>query len=600
MNAAASDSLGQVLDRAARLVSAEQTVSARHTEWLDELQKRLREGHFHLAVLGQFKRGKSSFINALIGEAILPTAIVPLTALPTFVRWGAERTAEVFFEDDRPPVSRRTQNPEDIAALIGQYVAEEANPRNQQGVARVEVHHPAPILRQGLVLIDTPGVGSTFRHNTEATLNFLPQCDAALFVISADPPITEVEVAFLKQVAATMRKIIFVLNKADLLAEGELQQALQFLNRTLHEAIPSHGAPVIFPVSSRTGLTAQQRADAEMWKQSGMSAVEQHIMAFLATEKQKALSEAIARKAAAVLTDVRLEVELLRQSLEMPLKDLESKLQQFEEKIRQIEQQRVLAEDLLTGSRMRMTNVLEAQAEALRKRYRSLLRETAYQALYRTDLPDEKAAREALAETIPAFFERELGELSRLFNRALADELKPHEQRAATLIGEVRQCAANLFNIPYTAPESETAYIAVREPYWETHKWSTSLSPLPEGFFDRFLPLTWRRRRIQRRLDAQIEELVISNVENLRWTTLQNLNASFRRFSSELNERLRLTIEATRGAMKAAVEKRGQHAKEIADDVRRLRELCTQLDTILKTIQWIQKGGLSGEVSRDG
>ena len=89
------------------------------------------------------------------------------------------------------------------------FVTENSNPKNLKGVLQVEITHPAAILRD-VVLIDTPGIGSTYRHNTEATMNFLPQCDAALFVISADPPIMEVEVTFLKEIRSRAAQVFLV------------------------------------------------------------------------------------------------------------------------------------------------------------------------------------------------------------------------------------------------------------------------------------------------------------------------------------------------------------------------------------------------------
>ncbi|MGA2264744.1 MAG: dynamin family protein [Acidobacteriota bacterium] len=165
---------------------------------IDQLQRRLADGRFHLAVLGQFKRGKSTLINALLGDQVLPSAVVPLTAIPTFIRSGDTLQARVQYNDGRPAEVLTTVEVSDVARFLSHFVTETENPKNRLGVSQVEVFHPAPIVGQGLVLIDKPGIGSTFRHNTEVTLNFLSQCDAALFLVSADPPITEVEVEFLR------------------------------------------------------------------------------------------------------------------------------------------------------------------------------------------------------------------------------------------------------------------------------------------------------------------------------------------------------------------------------------------------------------------
>ena len=104
------------------------------------------------------------------------------------------------------------------------------------------------ILSKGIVLIDTPGIGSTFRHNTEVTLNFLPQCDAALFLVSADPPITEVEVEFLKHLKTKVSLIFFILNKIDYLDEEERQKVLNFFKQVLKEQAGYESDPIIFSV----------------------------------------------------------------------------------------------------------------------------------------------------------------------------------------------------------------------------------------------------------------------------------------------------------------------------------------------------------------
>ena len=191
---------------------------------VQELGNRLASARFHLAVLGQFKRGKSTLLNALIGEELLPSAIVPLTSVPTFLSWGPERLVKVIFLDGRAQECC-FESAGDASEFLAQYVTESHNPKNHLGVARVEVEHPSPLLQKGVVLIDTPGIGSTFQHNTEATLNFLPQCDAALFLVSADPPITPVEIEFLKAVREKVVRTLFLMNKVDYLSNQEQQQA---------------------------------------------------------------------------------------------------------------------------------------------------------------------------------------------------------------------------------------------------------------------------------------------------------------------------------------------------------------------------------------
>jgi predicted GTPase len=181
-------------------------VFTRHAENLSELNKRLDQGKIHIAVLGQFKRGKSSLLSALLGEEVLPTSVIPLTSIPTYIRFSHSRYIRVHFDNDKKDDVFTSDSSEEIRMFLSRYVSEEENPGNRLGVESVELYFDSGLLRQGAVLIDTPGIGSTHLHNTEATLNFLPQCDAALFLVSADPPITEVEISFLNQVREKIKK----------------------------------------------------------------------------------------------------------------------------------------------------------------------------------------------------------------------------------------------------------------------------------------------------------------------------------------------------------------------------------------------------------
>ena len=154
---------------------------ARLSRDVAELTERTTMGRFYVACIGQFKRGKSTLVNALVGAPLLPTGVVPITTVPTVVRFGPTTAARVRFGDGQW---------QDIApSAIEQYVSEDKNPENAAGVTAVEVFVPASLLREGLCLVDTPGLGSVFAANTTATTGFVPHIDAALVVIGADPPL---------------------------------------------------------------------------------------------------------------------------------------------------------------------------------------------------------------------------------------------------------------------------------------------------------------------------------------------------------------------------------------------------------------------------
>src|SRR6266508_5827274 len=115
------------------------------------LLKKLSEERFNVVVVGEFKRGKTTFVNALLGADVLPAAVVPLTSIVTAVTWGEEPRAEVSFLNGRT----ESVGLEDLPL----YVTERGNPRNELGVQRAMVFYPAGELRDGVFLVATPGVG---------------------------------------------------------------------------------------------------------------------------------------------------------------------------------------------------------------------------------------------------------------------------------------------------------------------------------------------------------------------------------------------------------------------------------------------------------
>ena len=172
-----------------------------------ELAARVSEGRFYVACVGQFKRGKSTLLNALVGHEVVPTGYVPVTAVPTVIRFGDELHARVRMRDGAWREVAMTD--------LKEYVSEEHNPENNKAVDGAEVFVPSPLLSSGMCFVDTPGLGSVYTGNTATTQAFVPHIDAALVVVGADPPIAGEELALVESVGNQVQDLILVINKAD-------------------------------------------------------------------------------------------------------------------------------------------------------------------------------------------------------------------------------------------------------------------------------------------------------------------------------------------------------------------------------------------------
>src|ERR1022692_2490633 len=188
--------------------------SAQDRETITSLRDRLAARRLRVLVAGEAKRGKSTLVNALLGRPVLPTGVLPLTALATTVRRGSHDAVIAGFADGRTetfPVS-----------ALDDLVTERGNPGNRRGLRAVTVLANTPLLARGVELVDTPGLGSIHEHNTIAAGAALVTMDAAVLVLTADPPVSGSERGLIASVAELSVEMFVVLNKVDHLGGTEL------------------------------------------------------------------------------------------------------------------------------------------------------------------------------------------------------------------------------------------------------------------------------------------------------------------------------------------------------------------------------------------
>jgi small GTP-binding protein len=205
----------------------------------EEILARTRERRLRVLVAGEAKRGKSTLLNRLLDRDLLPTGVLPVTAISTTVRYGDADELRVRYLDGRTERHRLDE--------LARFVTERANPENTLRVADVEaVLSGGRLAGHPVELVDTPGTGSVFEHNTKAAQDAYAGLDAVVLVVSASPPMSAAEHTLLHEVSRHAVRTFLVINKADQLTADELAETVEFTASLSKEA-----SSELFPMSAR-------------------------------------------------------------------------------------------------------------------------------------------------------------------------------------------------------------------------------------------------------------------------------------------------------------------------------------------------------------
>jgi hypothetical protein len=216
-----------------------------------------------LAVVGEFKQGKSDLVNALVGRRVCPAHDDLATCAITVLHHAGTDTCRVRrMEGDAVVVE--SIDPSDVAA----FASEAGNPDNERMVETVEIGFPVPFLERGLTLVDTPGVGGIEPGRTEALMAFLPVADAVLLVTDASAELSASEIGFLTEVRDLGVQVIVALTKIDLYPHWRRIRELD----AAHLAGAGIGAEVS-PVSAAVHLEGIDRGDPRLQEESGVLAL---------------------------------------------------------------------------------------------------------------------------------------------------------------------------------------------------------------------------------------------------------------------------------------------------------------------------------------
>lgn len=512
---------------------------------------KLAEDRFNLAVLGQFKRGKSSLMNAIIGRDLLPTGVLPLTSVVTTLCYGPI---------ERLLIARRdwTLTQELPLSDLADYVTERSNPGNEKGVLTAQVEVPLPFLRRGLHFIDTPGVGSARAANTATTYAFLPEVDAVVFVTSVDAPLSETEESFLRDISQYAHKIFFVVNKIDLLGEVERSEVLSFIRTRLEQIIGSDRFQ-LYPVSAREALHAKLDSDSAQLERSGLVTFEGALADFLVEEKSQVLLLTLIDRALKLIADAEATFTLEVRAAELPE---EARVERLAELQLRLDNLAAALDGTLTDLRARLSlftdERLTRQVAGLLQQHQTMLEARVAAAFDQAETLTEFDPRALINDLAGAlkshqdqWLARQLGDLQPTF----ADLARPLLSQAAITIDRAPGVTGEVFQI--TLPQShakpepldwpDVRRIGVQQVRYEFE---------PSWLID-FLPGGLARSLLRRQLNRVLHDLLNEAGEVLRKAWRQSIAAQVDEVARTARDRFKLIRTAIERRMSVHYEASG-------------------------------------------
>jgi hypothetical protein len=331
--AAAREAATAVLDTCVEAAAAYQRPDL--AERLATARGRLSDPLFHVLVVGEFKQGKSSLINALLGVDVCPVDDDIATAVPTLLHWSDTPTATVRLS---PPSGSPEGTPSTVAPVpfdkVATYVTESSNPDNVQRIEAVDVGLNADLLQGGLVLVDTPGVGGLGSTHSAITIGALPMADAVLFVSDASQEYSGPELEFMRTARSLCPNVGCVTTKIDFYpAWRKILDLDQGHLTTAGLTVP------VLPVSSALRRAAVEHNDAELESESGFAELVDYLRTEIVGRREHLVVRSVAADMLSVVTQLESQFTSERNALANPAR-AQSLLHQLEVATRQGDQLR--------------------------------------------------------------------------------------------------------------------------------------------------------------------------------------------------------------------------------------------------------------------
>ena len=527
---------------------------------IEMLKTKIKNRELVISVIGQFKRGKTSFINAVLEAAVLPVGIIPVTSVATKIQYG-EALAEVHFKTGDHQIVALDQ-------VVG-YIAEQQNPNNQKGVSFVNLFLPDDFLRAGITLVDTPGVGSIHQNNTDEAYAFMRDSDAIIFMLSVDSPINEIEREFLIEARNYAAKFYFAINKTDTISPSDLEAYLGYCHDILCE-IMAVEAIELFAISAKTKV--------------GIDALFIKIAEDIKVSADRIIMDSVQIKFREVLRVALSHLELYRRAYGMPLKNLEEKRSELEEKLSSLDQ---ITRDS-TFYLLRHIDELLEQIRAELQDGSAGIRDVLSAEMAAVYEKNRNAKPKELEKMLMALLENQLtAHLNELSERGLASLSSGYEhlaeilnQKIDDLKGFLVKVVAELFGISYQV-DTMAHTLSSRDDFYVKVNQKPAAFLLDMNDLVYLLPLGYANKKIYARYQNKMQTDVEHNINNMIYNYQYKIRESVREFKAVLERESDALKQDLSELMNRVVADKEASSQTLGEKIKELDTVCQQLTVIL-------------------
>ncbi len=438
---------------------------------ITDVTARVKDRSFTVAVVGEFKRGKSTFVNALLGANILPADILPTTATLNRIQYGLKPEVWIQFKNGM----RETIPPAQLSEYVTK-LTQQARDRAET-IEEAVIAYPIPFLQNNVEIIDTPGLNDEGNMST-VTYSVLPKVEAAILVISARAPFSQYEADFLENKLLTndLAKVIFVVNMIDTLDTPQDQERIvQFIKQRIQENILNRakeqygqdsdaykvyvrkiGEPKVFGVSSSMALKGKQQNDTAKFETSQFAAFESALEKFLTQDRGAIVLQVPINRLLVSAKEILDSIDLREKSVNMKNEDFKAIFDKTTAEIRAARQRK-------TEEFKRIDDTAASVKSALQPLIAELpneMNQAADQVIDNTQIEPKDLKDERLKE----LHEKLSGEVSNALknvNRRFADKIQQEIQKGLAAEAERLREFAQSLDETLTAASSEFESVQV-------------------------------------------------------------------------------------------------------------------------------------------